>query len=159
MRLCNYSAQGYINLEYAGTVRDLPPHSSNPYDRQLSQKQLRTHALRSAAWHGSGAARVQSRVQIIKLQMERGIFHKRLNTGGAPAVFPVIHVQDFNQAKRNVIVALRQGAQGVFLINHDFPSGVLIPIIKQIRTAFPYLWLGVNFLGVTGTCKTVGLLS
>ena len=82
--------------------------------------------------------------------MERGAFHKLFKTGAAPAVFPVIHVQTFEQAKRNVIVAQRQGAQGLFLINHDFPPGVLIPIIKQVRAAFPYLWLGVNFLGVTG---------
>ena len=83
-------------------------------------------------------------------KMERGVFHKLFKTGAAPAVFPVIHVQNFEQAKRNVTVALREGAQGVFLINHDFFAAKLLPIIKQIRAAFPYLWLGVNFLGVTG---------
>ena len=82
--------------------------------------------------------------------MERGVFHKQFKTGAVPAVFPVIHVQNFEQAKRNVTVALREGAQGVFLINHDFFAAELLPIIKQIRAAFPYLWLGVNFLGVTG---------
>ena len=82
--------------------------------------------------------------------MERGVFHKLFKTGAAPAVFPAIHVQNFEQAKRNVTVALREGAQGVFLINHDFFAAELLPIIKQIRAAFPYLWLGVNFLGVTG---------
>ena len=83
-------------------------------------------------------------------KMERGVFHKLFKTGAAPAVFPVIHVQNFEQAKRNVTVAHREGAQGVFLINHDFFAAKLLPIIKQIRAAFPYLWLGVNFLGVTG---------
>lgn len=83
--------------------------------------------------------------------MERSAFHKLFKSGAAPAVFPVIHVESFEQSKRNVIVALRQGVQGVFLINHDFLPAVLLPIIKQIRAEFPYLWLGVNFLGVTGT--------
>ena len=82
--------------------------------------------------------------------MERGVFHKLFKTGAAPAVFPVIHVQNFEQAKRNVTVAVREGAQGVFLINHDFFAAKLLPIIKQVRASFPYLWLGVNFLGVTG---------
>ena len=87
-------------------------------------------------------------------KMERGVFHKLFKTGAAPAVFPVIHVQNFEQAKRNVTVALRQGAQGVFLINHDFFAAELLPIIKKIRASFPYLWLGVNFLGVTGKFNT-----
>ena len=85
--------------------------------------------------------------------MERGVFHKLFKTGAAPAVFPVIHVQNFEQAKRNVTVAVREGAQGVFLINHDFSTAELLPIIKQVRASFPYLWLGVNFLGVTGMLK------
>ena len=85
--------------------------------------------------------------------MERGTFHKLFKSGSGPAVLPVIHVQDFEQTKRNVVVALQQGAQGVFLINHDFWPAELLPIIKQIREAFPYLWLGVNFLGVTGNAK------
>ena len=83
--------------------------------------------------------------------MDRVAFHKLFKSGPGPAVLPVIHVQDFEQTKRNVVVALRQGAQGVFLINHDFSPAELLPIIKHIRLAFPYLWLGVNFLGVTGT--------
>lgn len=82
--------------------------------------------------------------------MERSAFHKLFKTGAAPAVLPVVHVKDFEQTKLNVTVALRQGAQGVFLINHGLSPGQLIPIIKQVRSIFPYVWLGVNFLGVTG---------
>ena len=82
--------------------------------------------------------------------MERSAFHKLFKTGAAPAVLPVVHVKDFEQTKLNVTVALRQGAQGVFLINHGLSPGQLIPIIKQVRSTFPYVWLGVNFLGVTG---------
>ena len=82
--------------------------------------------------------------------MERGAFHKLFKTGSSPAVLPVVHVDNFEQTKLNVTVALRQGAQGVFLINHGFAPGRFIPIIKQVRSAFPYVWLGINFLGITG---------
>lgn len=81
--------------------------------------------------------------------MERTAFRKLFKTVG-PAVLPVIHVSDAQQAVRNAEVALNEGAQGVFLINHDFPHNDLVPIIEHVRRCFPALWLGVNFLGVTG---------
>lgn len=87
--------------------------------------------------------------------MDRGVFHKLFKTTDAPAVLPVIHVQNYEQTRRNVVVALRHGAQGVFLINHDFQAGDLLPIIKQVRSSFPYLWLGVNFLGITGKFQSL----
>ena len=65
-------------------------------------------------------------------------------------VLPVIHVLDNEQAKRNVRLACDGGAHGVFLINHDFPPEPFLPIIRQMRSVFPELWLGVNFLAVTG---------
>lgn len=67
-----------------------------------------------------------------------------------PVVTPVIHTLTTAQAERNVRVALGEGAHGVFLINHDFEEERLVPIIRDIRASFPDLWLGVNFLGVTG---------
>ena len=39
---------------------------------------------------------------------------------------------------------------GVFLINHDFALEGLLPLIREVRDRFPSLWLGVNFLAVTG---------
>jgi hypothetical protein len=42
------------------------------------------------------------------------------------------------------------GAAGAFLINHDFPYPQFLPNIAQVRARFPGLWLGVNFLAVTG---------
>ena len=81
--------------------------------------------------------------------MDRTAFRKLFKTVG-PAILPVIHVSDAGQAVRNAEVALGEGAQGVFLINHDFPHGDLVPIIEHVRHCFPALWLGVNFLGVTG---------
>lgn len=81
--------------------------------------------------------------------MDRNAFRKLFKTAG-PAILPVIHTLDTDQAARNARVAMREGAHGVFLINHDFPEAELVPIIREVRTLFPWLWLGVNFLGVTG---------
>lgn len=38
----------------------------------------------------------------------------------------------------------------MFLINHDFGYEKLIDILKVVRQNFPGLWIGVNFLGITG---------
>ena len=81
--------------------------------------------------------------------MNRIQFRRLFKTAG-PAVLPVIHVRDAVQACRNAVVAIEAGAQGVFLINHDFPREELVPILGEVRTRFPSLWLGVNFLAVTG---------
>ena len=76
-------------------------------------------------------------------------FRKRFRTAG-PAVLAVIHAQNRGQVVRNAQVAVREGAHGVFLINHDFAIEGLLPLIREVRGRFPSLWLGVNFLGVTG---------
>ena len=81
--------------------------------------------------------------------MTRLDFRKLFKVVG-PAVFPVIHVQDTPQAVRNISVAVTEGAQGAFLINHDFGVEDFLPIIREARGEFPALWLGINFLGVTG---------
>ncbi|MFT5114376.1 MAG: adenine phosphoribosyltransferase [Parasphingorhabdus sp.] len=65
-------------------------------------------------------------------------------------VLPVIHVLDNSQVEKNVAIALQEGAAGVFLINHDFSVEEFLPIIRHVRSCFPSLWLGVNFLAVTG---------
>ena len=38
----------------------------------------------------------------------------------------------------------------MFLINHDFPHRQLLPVIRAVRSRWPALWLGVNFLAVAG---------
>lgn len=81
--------------------------------------------------------------------MNRDALRKLFKTAG-PAILPVIHTLDTEQAARNVRVAMREGAHGVFLINHDFAHEQLLAIIRDVRSLFPWLWLGVNFLGVTG---------
>ncbi|MGI9464900.1 MAG: hypothetical protein ACR2OM_13215 [Aestuariivirgaceae bacterium] len=63
---------------------------------------------------------------------------------------PVVHVLDIEQSAGNIRIATGEGAPGVFLINHDFDKAKLIPIVQEIRGRFPALWLGVNFLAVTG---------
>ena len=76
-------------------------------------------------------------------------FRKRFRTAG-PAVLAVIHAQNRGQVVGNAQVAVREGAHGVFLINHDFALEGLLPLIREVRDRYPSLWLGVNFLGVTG---------
>ena len=81
--------------------------------------------------------------------MKRAEFHELFNSAG-PVVLPVIHVRDNEQAGRNAGIAAGEGAAGVFLINHDFGIEPFLPIIRHVRDKFPALWLGVNFLAVTG---------
>ena len=81
--------------------------------------------------------------------MNRHDFHKFFKSPG-PVVLPVIHVLDSTQAARNVQIAAAEGAAGVFLINHDFPYPQFLPIIAHVRAHFPSVFLGVNFLAVTG---------
>lgn len=68
----------------------------------------------------------------------------------SPVVTPVIHVQDASQALRNLDVLDGAGCPGAFLINHDFPVEPFLPILREIRSARPDLWLGVNFLAQPG---------
>jgi predicted TIM-barrel enzyme len=81
--------------------------------------------------------------------MNRTEFHKLFKTLG-PVVLPVIHVLDSDRTCKNVEVLLEAGAQGCFLINHDFEPEKFLPIICDTRKAFPSLWMAVNFLAVTG---------
>ena len=81
--------------------------------------------------------------------MNRDEFHKLFKFPG-PVVLPVIHVLDSARTRKNVEILLEKGAQGCFLINHDFPPEQFLPIIRDTRAAFPSLWMAVNFLAVTG---------
>lgn len=81
--------------------------------------------------------------------MNRNDFHKLFKSPG-PVVLPVIHVLDTPRTIANVRVVMEAGASGVFLINHDFGVEEFEPIIRDVRARFPSLWMGVNFLAVTG---------
>lgn len=81
--------------------------------------------------------------------MNRIEFHQKFNSPG-PVVTPVIHVLDERQTARNIDIALDAGVAGIFMINHDFPVEPFLPIVRAIRQRYPELWLGLNFLAVTG---------
>ena len=81
--------------------------------------------------------------------MNRTEFHHHFKSPG-PVVLPVIHVLDNEQAAKNTQLTIECGAAGVFLINHDFSVDEFLPIIRHVRKCFPSVWLGINFLAVTG---------
>lgn len=81
--------------------------------------------------------------------MQRHAFHKLFKAPG-PVVLPVIHVLDTHRTLRNIREVVSAGAAGCFLINHDFEPDRFLPIIRDVRAVFPSLWMGVNFLAVTG---------
>ena len=81
--------------------------------------------------------------------MKRHEFKALFDTPG-PVVLPVIHVLDTPRTLANIDVLTAAGAQGCFLINHDFGVEEFLPIVRDVRTARPDMWIGLNFLAVTG---------
>lgn len=81
--------------------------------------------------------------------MDRTEFRALFGATG-PVVLPVIHVRDTERTLRNIEVAQKAGAPGVFMINHDFGVDPFVEILRDVRVAAPDIWLGVNFLAVTG---------
>ncbi len=58
----------------------------------------------------------------------------------------VIHVVDQGQALENIDIALKNGADGVFLINHNIKASALLEIFTQARIDYPTAWIGLNML-------------
>jgi uncharacterized protein len=83
------------------------------------------------------------------MMLDRSAFRRHFHATG-PVVLPVIHVLDSPRTAANIEKLLAGGAHGCFLINHDFEAERLIPILRDMRSRFPTLWIGVNFLAVTG---------
>lgn len=81
--------------------------------------------------------------------MDRSAFHRLFKSPG-PVVTPVIHVTDVKQVLTNIGHAVRLGAPGIFLINHDFPVERFLPILRAVRAECPDAWMGVNFLAQPG---------
>lgn len=81
--------------------------------------------------------------------LNRADFHDLFQSPG-PVILPVIHVLDTPRTQANIERILDAGLKGCFLINHDFEQEALIPILHEVRRSFPLLWMGVNFLAVTG---------
>ena len=82
--------------------------------------------------------------------MNRSEFHGLFGTT-KPIILPVIHVLTHDQTANNVEKLIDSGVGGCFLINHDFGVNNFLPIIRLIRVKYPYLWIGLNFLAVTGS--------
>jgi uncharacterized protein len=62
---------------------------------------------------------------------------------------PVIHCIDEEQVFNNIDIAMRCNCDGIFLVNHDINYVQMIDIIKKVKSIYPNLWVGVNFLDVT----------
>lgn len=58
----------------------------------------------------------------------------------------VVHCEDIVQVLRNVDIALTEGADGVFLINHSNPASFLLDCFFAVKQRFPDFWIGLNFL-------------
>ena len=59
---------------------------------------------------------------------------------------PVIHVENKKQAINQTNIALDNGADGIFLINHSIRYYELIEIYEEIRKLFSNTWIGINCL-------------
>ena len=81
--------------------------------------------------------------------MQRVDFHKLFQCSG-PVILPVIHVLDDAQTAANIDHIIDAGLKGCFLINHDFGIDAFLPVLEAIRGRYPDVWIGVNFLAVTG---------
>jgi len=68
-------------------------------------------------------------------------------------LFPVIHVQYFEQAYRNIMIANQNGADGIFLISHSPLVGAreLMRLYHNVRVNLPDMFIGLNFLDLTAT--------
>ncbi len=70
--------------------------------------------------------------------------------------FPVIHCIDPFQQQgighmlRNIRIACENGADGVFLIGHAVGFASMLSLYENARKQFPELWIGINFLDVSG---------
>lgn len=67
-------------------------------------------------------------------------------------LFPVIRCVDpqkrdgVNHAIENTRIAMKNGADGVFLAGHDVGYLDLSHIFENVRGSFPETWIGINFL-------------
>lgn len=61
-------------------------------------------------------------------------------------ILPVVHVFNSAQALSNTDLALKLGADGVFLIDHEKPWRELIEVYEVVRAYWPKAFIGLNFL-------------
>jgi hypothetical protein len=63
-----------------------------------------------------------------------------------PRFCPVIHVTNSIQAQAQARIAFENGADGVFLIDHEKPYTSLQNTYIAVRRVNPSAWIGLNFL-------------
>jgi predicted TIM-barrel enzyme len=63
--------------------------------------------------------------------------------------FPVIHIDDIEQAQRQVGIAVDCKADGVWLISHTMNHTLTMAVFEQVRSRDKHLWIGINLLGST----------
>lgn len=66
-----------------------------------------------------------------------------------PKFVPVIHVTSSKQAIEQADIAFDNGAGGIFLIDHYQDHKNLLKVYSEVRDAFLYNWIGVNYLDLT----------
>lgn len=70
-------------------------------------------------------------------------------------VYPVVHIQDAEQAQTQVQVALDAGVDGVYLIDHRSAlPNKLINVFNEIKASHPDDYIGVNFLQLDSGYQT-----
>ena len=61
--------------------------------------------------------------------------------------YAVVHITDKSENVKNAEMAIRAGADGIFLINHGVPPTWVLDTATTVHENFPDLWIGVNILG------------
>ena len=63
-------------------------------------------------------------------------------------LLPVVHLveADFHKTIKNITVAMKEGADGIFLIGHSMLPEFVIEHYEKVREKWPDLWIGINFL-------------
>lgn len=80
---------------------------------------------------------------------------KIMGVNSTKRFFPVIHCidpfeqQGIGHAICNTKIAIKNKADGVFLIGHAVNYSQMCHIYENVRKQFPDIWIGVNFLDVT----------
>ena len=70
----------------------------------------------------------------------------------------VVHAVGWEQAVRNTRVALDNGADGVFLINHGVEAFDLYQWYGAVRLQHSKAWLGINYLGLDHNIDALNML-
>ncbi|MDD5708063.1 MAG: adenine phosphoribosyltransferase [Kiritimatiellae bacterium] len=78
--------------------------------------------------------------------------------GRSRVFLPVIHPVTKETATQSIDVAVRSGADGVFLINQGLSSAEVLDFIPEVHRRHAALWIGVNLLG-SDPEEVIGLIA